>query len=33
MRYYAWHRAASYPVVVNVGLNQDTALQAVRPCS
>lgn len=30
MRYYAWHRAASYPVVVNVGLNQDTALQAVQ---
>lgn len=30
MRYYAWHRAASYPVVVNVGLNQDTALQSVQ---
>ena len=30
MRYYAWHRAANYPVVVNVGLNQETALSGVQ---
>lgn len=26
MRHYAWHRAASYPVVVNVGRTR------IRPC-
>lgn len=29
-RYYAWHRAADYPVLINVGLGKQKALAGVR---
>lgn len=29
-RYYAWHRAADYPVLINVGLGKEKALLEVR---
>lgn len=29
-RYYAWHRAADYPVLINVGLGKDKALAEMR---